>query len=292
MKFSILIILLSSLITTSMAQEIIELPFEQPEGITWQGDEKAYFSDIWETEVVTNVSKPTMQVFRPSKEIQNGTSVVIAPGGGLYAHSIESEGNMVAQWLNEKGITTFVLKYRLVPTGDDGVKEIMEISEKNPLKLNEMVSKVIPFSINDGLNAIQYVRENAADLGVDKDKIGFLGFSAGGAVTIGVANYYTEANKPNFIVPVYPWTTAIPMWRPRQDAPPMLIVCASDDPLDLAPGSIQLYNAWLNEGLNVALHMYSKGGHGFGMKKQGLPSDTWIERFYDWSVAEEITVPK
>ncbi len=275
-----------------MAQEIVELPYEQPEGITWIGDEKAYFSDIWETEVVTNVSKPTMQIFKPSKEIQNGTSVVIAPGGGLYAHSIESEGNMVAQWLNEKGITAFVLKYRLVPTGDDGVKEIMDLGQENPLKLNEMVSKVIPSSINDGLNAIQYVRENAADLGVDKDKIGFLGFSAGGAVTIGVANYYTEANKPNFVVPVYPWTTAIPMWRPRQDAPPMLIVCASDDPLDLAPGSIQLYNAWLNEGLNVALHMYSKGGHGFGMKKQGLPSDTWIERFYDWSVAEEITVPK
>ena len=275
-----------------MAQEIVELPYEQPEGITWIGDEKAYFSDIWETEVVTNVSKPTMQIFKPSKEIQNGTSVVIAPGGGLYAHSIESEGNMVAQWLNEKGITAFILKYRLVPTGDDGVKEIMDLGQENPLKLNEMVSKVIPSSINDGLNAIQYVRENAADLGVDKDKIGFLGFSAGGAVTIGVANYYTEANKPNFVVPVYPWTTAIPMWRPRQDAPPMLIVCASDDPLDLAPGSIQLYNAWLNEGLNVALHMYSKGGHGFGMKKQGLPSDTWIERFYDWSVAEEITVPK
>ncbi len=72
----------------------------------------------------------------------------------------------------------------------------------------------------------------------------------------------------------------------------MLLICASDDSLGFAPGSIELYNSWSREELNVALHMYSKGGHGFGMKKQGLPSDNWIERFYDWSVAEEITIPK
>ncbi|MGI9550268.1 MAG: alpha/beta hydrolase, partial [Aurantibacter sp.] len=75
-----------------------------------------------------------------------------------------------------------------------------------------------------------------------------------------------------------------------EDAPPMLVICASDDPLGLAPGSANLYSAWLKGGKAVELHMYSKGGHGFGMKKQNLPSDDWIQRFYDWSVAEGITV--
>ena len=98
-------------------------------------------------------------------------------------------------------------------------------------------------------------------------------------------------NKPDFIVPVYPWTYAVPVIEAPSSAPPMLVICATDDPLKLAAGSIELYNSWLDKGYRVGLHMYSKGGHGFGMKKQGLPSDDWIQRFYDWSVAEGLTSP-
>ncbi len=292
MKPLLLIITICFSNTLTNAQEIIELSFEMPNGITWEGDEKTYYSEIWKTEVVTNVSKPTMRIFKPSDDTRNGTAVIIAPGGGLYAHSIESEGNQVAEWLNSKGITAFVLKYRLVPTGDDGVAEISDLSKNNPLKLIEEVSGLMPFSIADGLNAISYVRSNAAKLGVDPKRIGFLGFSAGGAVTLGVASYYSEENRPDFLVPVYPWTSAIPLQKPRKDVPPTLIICATDDPLDLAAGSIQLYNSWLSQGLSVGLHMYSKGGHGFGMKKQGLPADDWIMRFYEWSVAEGLTIPR
>ena len=116
-----------------------------------------------------------------------------------------------------------------------------------------------------------------------------MGFSAGGAVTMGVAYNYTKANRPDFLVPVYAWTTAMPVQKPKKDAPPILIVCASDDPLGLASGSVELYNSWYKQGLRAALHMYSKGGHGFGMKQQKLPSDAWIERFHDWAVAEGLT---
>lgn len=262
------------------AQQYIELPHETPPNVQWEGGEKEYFSDIWQTQVVTNVSTPTMEVFAP--ENPNGTSVIVAPGGGLYALSIESEGNLVAQWLAERGITAFVLKYRLVPTGADGVQEITQKGATNPMQIMQRVAPVLPFSVQDGLNAIDHVRSNAEKYGLDPNKIGFMGFSAGGAVTMGVAYNYNEKNRPDFLVPVYPWTTAQPVQTVPKDAPPMLIICATDDPLGLAAGSIELYSSWLKENKTVGLHMYSKGGHGFGMKQQNLPSDDWIQRFYDW----------
>ncbi|MEO0528114.1 MAG: alpha/beta hydrolase [Bacteroidota bacterium] len=281
-----------SISVVGFSQDIIDIPHEQPKDILWEGSEKAYFSEIWQNPVVTNVSTPTMQIFKPDASIANGTSVIVAPGGGLYALSIDSEGDAVAKWLITKGITAFVLKYRLVPTGVDGVKEITDLSQSDPSEIGRQVTPVMPYSIADGHAAISYVRSHAKELGVNPDKIGFMGFSAGGAVTMGVTYNYTKENKPNFIVPVYPWTTVMPIQEVPDDAPPMLVVCATDDPLGLASGSIELYNSWLKDGKSVGLHMYAKGGHGFGMKTQGLPSDSWIARFYDWSVAEGITEPK
>ncbi len=269
------------------AQDIIELPYEAPEGIRWEGESRNYYSDIWDTRVVTNVSTPSMQAFLPSEP--NGTAVVVAPGGGLYALSINSEGNDVARWLNGKGIAAFVLKYRLVPTGPDGVKELSDAAEDDPALILKNVHPIIPYSVKDGLNAVAYIREHAMDLGVDPNKIGFMGFSAGGAVTLGVAYSYDAASRPDFLVPVYPWTTAYPVGNVPMDAPPLLVICATDDPLQLAPGSVEFYSSWLEAGKQAGIHMYSRGGHGFGMKEQGLPSDNWIQRFYEWALAEGIT---
>ncbi len=287
MKKYIFLFLCICMANHAIAQEVIQVPHEKAEGTTWEGGEKQYFSSIWQTDVVTNVSTPTMQVFRP--EHPNGTSVIVAPGGGLYALSIASEGTEVAEWLNKKGITAFVLKYRLVPTGEDGVQEISSEGATNPARIGERVAPVLPYSYADGLSAIQYVREHADDFKINPEKIGFMGFSAGGAVTMGVAYNYNETNRPDFLVPVYPWTLVMPIQEVPEDAPPMLVICASDDPLDLAPGSIELYSSWLEANKSAALQMYAKGGHGFGMRKQGLPSDSWIERFYEWSLAQGIT---
>ena len=263
-----------------MAQKIIKLPItETDESIEWNKKEKQYFSEIWQTEVVTNVIKPTMQVFQPTPEKNTGAAVVICPGGGMYALSIESEGNQVAEWLAERGVTAFVLKYRLVPTGEDATKEM--ITDGVELVFGK-AGNVLPLGISDGLNAIQYVRENAGEYKVDPDKIGIMGFSAGGAVTMGVAFNYYKTNKPNFIVPVYAWMDILPIGVSLKDAPPIFVVCASDDPLNLAPASVKLYSEWLKAGKSAELHMYAKGGHGFGMRKQDLPSDQWIERFGEW----------
>lgn len=288
MKKTIALLALLIMAQWTIGQEIVKITHETSADVTWEGGEKDYFSDIWQNQVVTNVSVPTMEVFRPDNP--NGTAVIVAPGGGLYALSIKSEGTDVAKWLNEKGITAFVLKYRLVPTGEDGVAEISQEGATNPARIGERVAPVLPLSVADGLSAISNVRENAEKYDVDPSKIGFMGFSAGGAVTMGVTFNYTKENRPDFIVPVYAWMAVVGPYSVPEDAPPMLVICASDDPLQLAPASVKLYSDWLGKSKRVGLHMYSKGGHGFGMKEQGLPSDHWIQRFYDWSVAEGITV--
>ena len=279
MKNILLLSLLMIFIPPLMAQEVIELRVtEKDETIEWNKKEKQYFSEIWQTEVVTNVIRPTMQIFQPTPEKNTGASVIICPGGGMYALSIESEGNQVAKWLAEKGVTAFVLKYRLVPTGEDATKEIMTDAERVLLK----AGTVLPLGISDGLNAIQYVRESVEKYKIDPNKIGIMGFSAGGAVTMGATFSYTAKNKPNFIVPVYAWMDIIPQSAVPTDAAPIFVVCASDDPLNLAPASVELYSAWLKAGKSAELHMYAKGGHGFGMRTQNLPSDQWIDRFGEW----------
>lgn len=170
----LLFLLCSSLPLT--AQNNIEIPVKEGTDVIWKNPESAYYSALWQTEVLTNVSKPTLVVFKPSRATHNGTAVIIAPGGGLYALSITSEGYDVAKWLASRGITAFVLKYRLVPTGKDGVAEIGNLMVNNPEKLSTEVAKIMPLSINDGLNALTYVRENADFYDLNPTKIGFMGF--------------------------------------------------------------------------------------------------------------------
>jgi len=271
------------MLQTSIGQTIIELPItETNEEVQWDRGERQYHSSIWETQVVTNVAKPTLTVYKPSAEKRNGTSVIICPGGGLYALSIESEGSQVAEWLSDKGVTAFVLKYRLVPTGEDGTSEIMTDGEQVGIK----ASKVLPLATSDALHAIDYVRKNATEYNIATDQIGIMGFSAGGAVTMNATYNYTEANRPDFIAPVYAWMDVVHATPMPADAPPIFVACASDDPLRLAPASVKLYNEWLAGGKKAELHMYAKGGHGFGMRKQNLPSDKWIEHFGAWLAGE------
>jgi len=262
------------------AQEIINLPItKQNSKISWPSEEKEYYSEVWGTQVITNVAKPTMEVYRPVTGTENGTAVVICPGGALYAHSIESEGKEVAKWLAQHGVTAFVLKYRLVPTGEDGVKEVGEDGEK----VHEKAKKILPFAVSDALNAITYVRENAKIYKIDPQRIGIMGFSAGGAVTMGATLNYTASNRPNFIAPIYAWMLIMDKYEVPTDAPPMFIACASDDAIEgLALTNVDLYTAWRKAGKDAELHMYARGGHGFGMRVKNLPTDGWIERFREW----------
>ena len=276
--------LLCLLAASVSAQKVIRLyPGAAPGSENWKQPEKEYFSQIWNTQVVTNVVNPTLTMFAPDAATANGTAVIICPGGGFHALSINSEGHDVAKWLAAKGVTAFVLKYRLVQTGEDGVKEMMNrMGNAGPVNIDANKVDVAQLAHADGLAAISYVRSNAKELGVNPARIGFMGFSAGGTVTASVAFHYATENRPDFVAPIYAYMGAVKSGDVPKDAPPMFIVAATDDQLGLAADSVKLYSQWLAAKKPVEMHLYAKGGHGFGMRKQNLPTDQWIERFGEW----------
>jgi acetyl esterase/lipase len=268
--------------TIAAAQGVIPLYQGTPPGSTPETyPEKSYFSKLWNTEVVTNVTKPTLTVIKPSPETKNGTAIVIAPGGGFMALSITSEGTDVAKYLAAKGVTAFVLKYRVAHTGEDATQEFTTLIADRQ-KFGEVVGKIIPLSIADGQAAVTYVRQHASEWGISADRVGIIGFSAGGTVTAGVAFHYTPDGRPAFVAPIYAAAGRLKDSTVPADAPPMFIAAATDDSLGLAPDSIALYEKWREAQKSVELHMYAKGGHGFGMHQHNIPTDHWIDRFAEW----------
>lgn len=248
-----------------------------PGSESWTHKEAELTKNVWNTRIVYNVANPTLTVVAPDAKKANGAAIVICPGGGFYALSIDSEGLDVARWLAAKGVTCFVLKYRLVHslTADP-------ISEMGP-DINEKVKPIVPLALQDANTAIQYVREHAAAYKINPKHIGIVGFSAGGTVAGSAAYTYTEASRPDFVAPIYlQYDWVIHATKVPADAPPAFILAASDDGLGLAPHSVRFYTHWINAGKSAELHLYAKGGHGFGMRKQNLPSDKWIELFAAW----------
>ena len=264
------------------AQDVIPLYAGTPPGSTQENyPEKAYFSKLWNTEVVANVTKPSLTVFKPSPELRNGTAVVICPGGGFMALSITSEGTDAAKYLAARGVTVFVLKYRLSHTGDDATQEFATLIEDHQ-KFHEMAAKIVPLAIADGLAAVTYVRQHASEWGVSPDRVGILGFSAGGAVAAAVGFRYQPDGRPAFVAPVYAGGESFKDATVPADAPPMFIAAATDDSLGLVPVSLGLYEKWTAAHKSAEMHLYAKGGHGFGMHTHNLPTDHWIDRFADW----------
>ncbi|MGC1614374.1 MAG: alpha/beta hydrolase [Candidatus Acidiferrum sp.] len=266
----------------AVAQDVIPLYPGTPPGSTQENyPEKAYFSKSWNTEVVANVTKPTLTVFKPSPELKNGTAIVICPGGGFMALSIASEGTDVAKYLAAKGVTAFVLKYRLAHTGEDATAEFTALYADRQ-KFRDILEKVVPLSIADGLAAVAYVRQHASEWGVSPDRVGIIGFSAGGTVAAGVAFRYAPDGRPAFAALIYAAGSFFKDSPVPADAPPLFVAAATEDNLGLAPDSVALYEKWTSAHKPAELHMYAKGGHGFGMRTQHIPTDHWIDRFSDW----------
>ena len=282
-KQFLLTILCLILITLLFAQQKIIQLYDGPAAgsESWNWEEKENDKNLFQTKVVYNVTRPTLSVFLPEASVATGAAVIIAPGGGFHTLSINSEGFDVANWLVKKGVACFVLKYRLVHSlTDDPVGELM--SKMGKKEFDEQNAVVIPLAVADGRAAIAYVRKHAGEYNVLPDRIGIMGFSAGGTVAASAVFNYTNENRPDFAAPIYPFFPSAMHGAVVNDAPPMFITTASDDQLGLAPHSIDLYNKWLNSKHSVELHMYAKGAHGFGMRKQNIPTDNWIERFGDW----------
>lgn len=240
--------------------------------------------------LVVNVTTPTLTVFRPAAGKANGTSVIVAPGGGFRVLSFQNEGTRVAQYLADRGITAFVLKYRLNPmpsTKEEimaGMGQMMRAAAARPganaapgaPPPGPVMGVIENGAIADGQQAIRYVRGHAAEYAIDPAKIGIIGFSAGGAVSSGAAIRAAAADKPNFVGIIYSFAPdALPA-----GLPPAFMAGAADDPL--AARMPQMFSGWLASGARAELHIYAKGQHGFGTAKQNLPVDGWLDVFHGW----------
>jgi acetyl esterase/lipase len=268
---------------SSMAQQVIRLyDGKAPGSESWTWSEKESAKNQFNTRVIYNVADPTITAYLPSAP--NGTAVIIAPGGAFHTLSIDSEGIEVAKWLNAKGVTAFVLKYRVVKSEtDDPVKELMGLMiPGNFAKLDSINGPIVQMAMMDGLAAMKYVRSHADTYHIDPKKIGFMGFSAGATVTMSTVYNATDVNRPNFVAPIYGYEKAIIGSEVPKVKTPIFICAASNDALGFATHSVHFYLKWLAAGQPAELHMYEQGSHGFGMRKNNIPTDTWIERFGDW----------
>src|SRR6266446_3277592 len=212
------------------------------------------FGSTAPTTMVRNVVIPTVTIFKPAAGTANGTSLIVAPGGAFRFLMMDAEGYDIARWLTQLGVTAFVLRYRVAHMPED-----------------------------DGRQAIRFVRQHAKEWGLDPNRIGIAGFSAGGGIVMGTVMQHDAQSKPDFAAGIYPgYTTATPV---PDDAPPLFIAIADDDILVAPISAARLYEAWHKAGKPVELHIFARGYHGFGMKKQNLPTDSWIDLFKNWLAA-------
>jgi acetyl esterase/lipase len=284
-------VLFSAAIAANAQQKVIPLwPGAAPGSEKWTYHEQTINSPAFHTRVVLNVSRPTLTVYLPEPSKANGTAVIVGPGGGFHFLSLDNEGTEVAHWLTARGVTVFLLKYRLVQTHPaDFAKETME-DIANRDKMAAIMKALGPMVLADGEQAVRIVRRRAAEWKIAPNRIGIIGFSAGGYVSADVALHHNSASRPDFAAAIYPALPPHTMVPP--DAPPMFIACASDDPL-VAPlaNSVRLYTLWEIAGIPAELHVYARGGHGFGMRKGGLPVDHWIDAYGDWLRSQGLLKP-
>lgn len=230
---------------------------------------------------ITNVSRPTLSVYRPSKDKNTGAAVLIAPGGGYNILAWDKEGEEVATWINTLGITGIVLKYR-VPRRSDAAKGA---PPRQPLM--------------DSQRALSLVRSKASEWSIDPKRIGMLGFSAGGHLTAATATSFNQRSydsiddidkvscRPDFAVLIYPAYLVSdkdelsPGIRITKECPPMFFAHAGDDRVK-ADNSVLMYLALKRAGVPAELHVYAAGGHGFGLRPSSSPSSTWPQRCAEW----------
>ena len=222
---------------------------------------------------VSNIHRPSLTVFIPPADKANGAAVVICPGGGHRFLSIDHEGYDVARWLNRAGVAAFVLKYRLAH--EPGSKYKVEVD-----------------ALADARRAIRLVRSRAEEWHVDPRRVGLMGFSAGGELAILAGTRLEKGEvsahdpidrldaRPDFLAPIYPGfrrgTLSV-----SQETPPTFLAVADDDRY-CAQCALDFYEALKKAGVSGELHIYARGGHGFGMEQRRIPITGWIEHFRDW----------
>lgn len=248
------------------AQTINLWPGVAPGSETWTHEERT-LSDTPLGTVIVNVVRPTITAYLPEPSKATGTGVIVAPGGAFVALAIDLEGHSVARWLQARGIAAFVLKYRLVEKRGDGIPS---------LDMDEAAK----FGIADGIQALALVRSRTAEWRLDARRIGILGFSAGGMVAVGTTLHEDAMARPNFAAMIYggPFGRMPPI---PPTLPPLFLAWAQDDSMARVPLA-KFYEALMLVGHRPELHLFGRGGHGFGMRQQGTSSDRWPDAFLSW----------
>jgi acetyl esterase/lipase len=288
------LVVICGLWTAAFAQQrvIPVWPGAAPGSETWTQKEVEYTNPLTQEKMVRNVVRPTLTVYLPDRSNANGTAVVVCPGGGFLFLSWQSEGTDVAKWLAARGVAAFVLKYRLTPSPaseQDFQKTVAALfttldRSRGVVNPESMIRQVDPLNIRslaiaDGRQALGVVRQRGSEWGIRSNRIGLMGFSAGAITTMGVVMEHDGQSRPNFAAPIYGGSVD---GRPiPADAPPLFVLVANDDPW-MSFASVKLYSDWHAAGLPAELHVFSQGGHGFGMTKHGLPVDHWIDLFGEW----------
>ena len=226
-----------------------------------------------------NVSTPTLTLYQPKGQ-NTGAAVVVFPGGGYKILAIDLEGAEVCDWLNSAGITCLVLKYRVPASG--------------PYPKSAA-------ALEDAQRALGLVRLHAADWGVDPNRIGVLGFSAGAHLAAALSTHFDQrlykpldaadktSCRPDFAVIVYPGYLALadkdfapnPDIVPTEKTPPQFIVQAEDDPVHVENAMVY-FMALKNAKVAAELHIYAEGGHGCGLRRTALPVTTWPQAVETW----------
>ena len=231
---------------------------------------------------LTNVSIPTLSVYRAPRDKANGVAVVVLPGGGYNNLAWDHEGEQVAEWLNSIGVTAAVLKYRV------------------PRREGSPRNEPPPQALMDVQRAIGLVRSKAKEWEVDPARVGVLGFSAGGHLAAWISTNYDKRSyeaidesdksscKPDFAVTIYPGgvlkrgtSELSPELKVTSETPPTFLAVATDDKGSI-DSTVFYYLALKRAGVPAELHVYETGGHGFGLRPTGKPSATWPARCEDW----------
>ena len=230
-----------------------------------------------------NVSTATLTPFLPKPGTASGAAVIVAPGGGFRTLSMQNEGWDVARALADRGVAAFVLKYRLNPTpadmaGFEASMQQMFSGAARPARPSpaEQIASIAP-QIADARAAFALVRSRAGEWGIDTDRIGMVGFSAGAMLTMATAVAGQDA-KPAFLGNVYGPLSALPV---PDAAPPLFVALAADDPL-FGQSEYGLINGWRAAKRPVEFHLYEQGGHGFGMYPKETTSTGWFPAFAAW----------
>jgi acetyl esterase/lipase len=254
------------------AREIPLYPGVAPGSENWNYPERT--AGTPESPQAQNIVRPVLLYYPAEKAKAAGTAMIVAPGGGFRTLMMSYEGVDVAKRLNQMGVDAFVLKYRTTyvdPNAPGGTgRGAAATGPQAGQNVREMAGA-------DGQQAVRLLRQRAAEFGVLSNRIGIIGYSAGGAVVLSTV-YGPADGRPNFAAPVY--AAGANSNPPPEGAPPLFIAVAADDTTVGFQGSINLFGAWRKAGLPAELHVFQTGQHGF--VKKGGGADRYLDRVEEW----------